>query len=147
MRRPFNTARVASVLCNWRKSTCSNEDSGHPKKIKQCLHVKKIFNKKEWEKIFANKATDRDYLQNKQTAYAAQYKKKPNRTSMVVQWLRIHLPMQGVWVRENSTWRGTTKPVHHNQETHTTATRDWPSLAETRENPSTETKTQGSLNK
>ena len=36
-------------------------------------------------------------------------------TSLVVQWLRIHLPMQGtrVWslVREDSTWRGATKPV------------------------------------
>ena len=47
-----------------------------PQKSKAGFICQKIFNKKEWEKIFANKATDRDYLQNKQTAYAAQYKKK-----------------------------------------------------------------------
>ena len=39
-------------------------------------------------------------------------------TSLVAQWLRICLPMQGTWVRalvrEDPTWRGTTKPVHHN---------------------------------
>ena len=39
------------------------------------------------------------------------------RASLVVQWLRIHLPMQGtrvlslVW--EDPTYRGATKPVHH----------------------------------
>ena len=36
-------------------------------------------------------------------------------TSLVVQWLRIHLPMQGTWVRslvqEDSTCHGATKPV------------------------------------
>ena len=40
------------------------------------------------------------------------------RASLVVQWLRIRLPMQGVWVgalvREDPTCRGTTKPVSHN---------------------------------
>ena len=39
-------------------------------------------------------------------------------TSLVVQWLRIHLPMQGTWVRalvqEDPTCRGATKPVCHN---------------------------------
>ena len=39
-------------------------------------------------------------------------------TSLVVQWLRIHLPMQGTrvqaLVREDPTSRGATKPVHHN---------------------------------
>ena len=40
------------------------------------------------------------------------------RASLVTQWLRIRLPMQGsrvqdvVW--EGPTWRGATKPVHHN---------------------------------
>ena len=38
-------------------------------------------------------------------------------TSLVVQWLRIHLPMQGTWVwsvvREDPTCRGATKPVSH----------------------------------
>ena len=39
-------------------------------------------------------------------------------TSLVVQWLRIRLPMQGTWVRdlvrEDPTCRGATKPMHHN---------------------------------
>ena len=38
-------------------------------------------------------------------------------TSLVAQWLRIHLPMQGTRVRalvqEDPTCRGVTKPVHH----------------------------------
>ena len=40
------------------------------------------------------------------------------RASLVAQWLRIHLPMQGTWVRalvgEDPTCRGATKPVCHN---------------------------------
>ena len=39
-------------------------------------------------------------------------------TPLVAQWLRIHLPMQGTWVRslvwEEPTCHGATKPVHHN---------------------------------
>ena len=39
-------------------------------------------------------------------------------TSLVAQWLRIHLPMQGTrvpaLVREDPTCRGATKPVRHN---------------------------------
>ena len=39
-------------------------------------------------------------------------------TSVVAQWLRIYLPMQGTWVRalvqEDPTCYGATKPVHHN---------------------------------
>ena len=38
--------------------------------------------------------------------------------SLVTQWLRIRLPMQGTWVRslvrEDPTCRGATKPVRHN---------------------------------
>ena len=38
--------------------------------------------------------------------------------SLVVWWLRIHLPMYGTWVRslvrEDSTCYRATKPVHHN---------------------------------
>ena len=38
--------------------------------------------------------------------------------SLVVQWLRIHLPMQGTrvraLVREDPTCRGASKPVRHN---------------------------------
>ena len=39
-------------------------------------------------------------------------------TSLVAQWLRICLPMQGIWVRslvqEDPTCRGATKPMCHN---------------------------------
>ena len=39
-------------------------------------------------------------------------------TSLVAQWLRTHLPMQGMWVPalvpEDPTCRGATKPMHHN---------------------------------
>ena len=38
--------------------------------------------------------------------------------SLVVQWLRIRLPVQGTWVQaldqEDPTCHGATKPVHHN---------------------------------
>ena len=41
-----------------------------------------------------------------------------NRASLVAQWLRICLPMQGTRVRalvwEDPTCRGATKPVRHN---------------------------------
>ena len=41
-----------------------------------------------------------------------------SRTSLVAQWLRIHLPMQGTWVQslvwEDSTCHRATKPVRHN---------------------------------
>ena len=44
--------------------------------------------------------------------------KTPIGTSLVAQWLRISLPMQGTWVRslvqEDPTCRGATKPVRHN---------------------------------
>ena len=43
---------------------------------------------------------------------------KARRTLLVVQWLRIHLPMQETWVRplvgEDPTFHGATKPVGHN---------------------------------
>ena len=46
------------------------------------------------------------------------YTKTTMRTSLVVQWIRIHLPMQRVRVqslaREDSTCCGAAKPVHHN---------------------------------
>ena len=45
------------------------------------------------------------------------------RTSPVVQWLRIYLPMQGTRVRslvqEDFTCHGATKPMHHNYCAHT----------------------------
>ena len=41
-----------------------------------------------------------------------------SRASLVAQWIRIHLPMQGTWVQylvwEDSTCHGATKPKRHN---------------------------------
>ena len=46
------------------------------------------------------------------------YQNTPIETSLVVQWLRIHLPMQGTQVRtlvqEDPTCREATKPMRHN---------------------------------
>ena len=40
--------------------------------------------------------------------------------SLMVQWLRIHLPVQGTWIQsliqEDSTSQGATKPMHHTTE-------------------------------
>ena len=88
--------------------------------------------------------------------------------SLVAQWLRICLPMQGTWVRalvwEDSTCRGATGPVSHNywacasgacalqqerphSERPTHCNEEWPPLATTRESPHTEMKTQHSHKK
>ena len=44
--------------------------------------------------------------------------KELGQASLVAQWLRVCLPMQGTWVRalvwEDPTCRGATKPVRHN---------------------------------
>ena len=96
-----------------------------------------------------------------------------SRTSLVAQWLRICLPMQGTWVRalvqEDPTCHGATKPVPHNcwacvpqllKPTHlepmlrnkrshhnekpTRCNEEQPLPAATRESPCTATKTQHS---
>ena len=45
------------------------------------------------------------------------FKTNQQGTSLVAQWLRIRLPMQGTWVRalvqEDPTCHGATKPVRH----------------------------------
>ena len=52
------------------------------------------------------------------TLHHALLKNDEKGSSLVAQWLRIHLPMQGTrvraLVREDPTCRGATKPVHHN---------------------------------
>ena len=51
-------------------------------------------------------------------AQLCKYLKTTEGTSLVVQLLRIHLPMQGTWVRalvwEDPTFRGATKSMCHN---------------------------------
>ena len=89
-----------------------------------------------------------------------QCNKKKWRASLVAQWLRICLPMQGTRVRalvwEDPTCRGGTRPMSHNywacasgacapqQERPAHRDEEWPPLAATRESPRTETKTQHS---
>ena len=55
------------------------------------------------------------YFQN---SICSQIKEHKVWASLVAQWLRIHLPMQGTrvraLVREDPTCRGATKPMHHN---------------------------------
>ena len=85
--------------------------------------------------------------------------------SLVVQWLRVRLTMQGTRVRalvwEDSACCGATRPVSHNAELARLEPvlrnkrghdggrpvhhdEEWPPLAATRESPRTETKTQHS---
>ena len=60
------------------------------------------------------------YVKDEDMIYAEgiPYIKNCFRASLVAQWLRIHLPMQGTrvraLVREDPTCRRATKPVHHN---------------------------------
>ena len=89
------------------------------------------------------------------------------RTSLVVQWLRICLPIPGtqVWslVQKDSTYCRATQPTHHNSEsTRSTAqalqqrshcnvkfavcSKQQPLLISTRESPCTATKTQQKIN-
>ena len=65
----------------------------------------------EWEEIFANHISSK-WLMSK---ICKEYRQG---TSLVLQWLRIRLPMQGTRVRslvqENPTCHRATKPVRHN---------------------------------
>ena len=60
----------------------------------------------------ARESTEKKVFQNKKFNL-----KKILGASLVAQWLRIRLPMQGTrvraLVREDPTCRGATKPVHH----------------------------------
>ena len=89
---------------------------------------------------------------------SSQNKKKRFKTSLTVQWLQTHLPMQGTWVpslvQEDSTCLRAIKPMCHNYEapmitcsTRREATVMISLFAATRESLHTAMKTQHSQNK
>ena len=67
-----------------------------------------------WRKVYAENQTLQERTERRQQSNIW----RDNGTSLVTQWLRIHLPMQGTWVRalvpEDPTLQGAAKPVHHN---------------------------------
>ena len=75
--------------------------------ISQCIHISKhhIVNLKYISFLFVNYAS-------------VKLQEVGGGTSLVVQWLRIRLPMQGTGVQalvqEDLTCRRATKPMHHN---------------------------------
>ena len=65
--------------------------------------------------------SDYNHLTSKKSAFRCRYKHQSKviiRASLVAQWLRVCLPMQGTRVRalvwEDPTCRGATRPVSHN---------------------------------
>ncbi|KAJ8797808.1 hypothetical protein J1605_017010 [Eschrichtius robustus] len=70
------------------------------------------------EGVDQQKCTDQLLSQPDEWEHGIEIVTQGLRTSLVAQWLRIRLPMQGTWVqalvREDPTCRGATKPVRYN---------------------------------
>ena len=101
----------------------------HGKPLKQYLRKKLIALKEEKLQIKTSNSSLRNHenkskLKNKQKKnqsknyWGKKAKKETQRASLVAQWLRICLPMQGTRVRalvwEDPTCRGVAGPVSHN---------------------------------
>ena len=83
-----------------------------------CLRISKI-DKKHQADIWENfKPQQEKHKEPRHIMVKFLKIKDKERTSLVAQWLRIRLPMQGTWVwalvREDPTCRRATKPVCHN---------------------------------
>ena len=95
----------------WQKWWIQKEDGG-----KDFFKLKKK-KKKFFFNSYLKTAAPTKKLSTK-TDYFQGFKKLVSGTSLVAQWLRIHLPMQGTWVRalirEDPTCHRATKPVRHN---------------------------------
>ena len=78
--------------------------------VHQCLCTTVTFSPRRSEKSWLKEARLGSQIDRT-------FKNSTSGTFLVVQWLRVHLPMQGTWVRalvrEDPTCRGATKPVCH----------------------------------
>ena len=68
-------------------------------------------------KAHATKEKEIGHQSAKLLCFKEHHQEREKRTSLVAQWLRIHLPMQGTrvqaLVREDPTWHRATKPMRH----------------------------------
>ena len=106
--RLLHTARVLSSLTIWASSwsvICQQPES-EPETHQQDFQTKESL------------STPPDQTVLSQALLKPITLKRKHRASLVAQWLRIRLPMQGTrvraLVREDATCRRATKPVHHN---------------------------------
>ena len=104
MRSPRTTTKSSPCLLQLETVRAQQQRPNAAKNKK--LNLKKNWKKKKkWGSIPHNRSTENDY------------KKMKSGASLVAQWLRVCLPMQGTWVRalvwEDPTCRGAARPVSH----------------------------------
>ena len=86
------------------------------KRLEKGAHGKRNLNHQQINKKIL--ALTSKYIKESQNQHETAFQKVKVWASLVVQWLRICLPMQGTRVRalvwEDPTCRGATRPVSHN---------------------------------